>query len=144
MGYMREIPIKLASLNEYVNMCRSNRYMASAYKRKVEKEIGEYIATLPKFENPVQIDFLWVEKNNRRDYDNIAFGKKFILDALVKSGKLMDDNRKCVVGFTDSFGVGDRYMVILDIREVKIDDLRARNDSIDKLIEERIKVCETG
>lgn len=144
MGYIREIPIKLVSLNEYVNMCRSNRYMASAYKRKVERDIGEHIKTLPTFEKPVQIDFLWVEKNNRRDYDNIAFGKKFVLDALVKSGKFKDDNRKYVIGFTDSFAIGPDYKVVIDIREVEIADLRAEKGKADKLIDERTKVLQRG
>ena len=144
MGYIREIPIKLVSLNEYVNMCRSNRYMASSYKRKTEKEIGGYIETLPTFEKPVQIDFLWVEKNNRRDYDNIAFGKKFVLDALVKSGKFKDDNRKYVIGFTDSFAIGPEYKVVIDIREVEIADLRAEKKRNDKLIDERAKVLHSG
>lgn len=140
MGYVREIPIKLKSLNEYVTLCRGNRYSAAAYKRKVEAEIGEHIKTLPVFEKPVQIDFLWVEKNNRRDYDNVAFGKKFVLDALVKAGKFKDDDRKHVIGFTDSFAIGPDYKIVIDIREVEIADLRARKNKADKLIDERTKV----
>ncbi len=113
------IPIKFASLNEYVNMCRSNRYMASGYKKRVEQEISTYIEDLPRFEKPVELEFYWIEKNNRRDYDNIAFAKKFVLDALVRNGKLKDDNRKCVVGFTDRFGKGDETVLALTIREVE-------------------------
>lgn len=37
--------------------------------------------------------------------DNIAFAKKFILDALVKKGVLKDDGWKWVKGFTDEFFV---------------------------------------
>ena len=37
---------------------------------------------------------------------------------MVKCGKLKDDNRKCVTGFTDSFEYGSETKVILDIKEV--------------------------
>ena len=117
MMYEVLIPIKFASLNEYVNMCRTNRYMASNYKKKTEQEIAKYIEPLPRFTRPVKLEFLWIEKDNRRDYDNIAFAKKFVLDALVRYGKLKDDNRKCVVGFTDSFGKGGETALSLTIKE---------------------------
>ena len=74
---------------------------------------------LPIFNKPIKINFTWVEANKKRDLDNICFGKKFILDALVKLGKLKDDNRKCVIGFTDNFEIGTEYKVILEIEEVK-------------------------
>lgn len=112
-----EIPIKLPSLNEYINICRRNRYQAAAYKKNIEDQIGFYLISVPKFEKPIEITFHWIESNKRRDLDNIAFGKKFILDAMVKFGKLKDDNRKCVTGFKDEFSYGNETMVILDIEE---------------------------
>lgn len=110
-----EIKMKLPSLNDYVRACRSNRYQASKMKRDIEDDIGFFIARLPRFKNPIRIHFHWVEKNGRRDLDNIAFAKKFILDAMVKSGKLKDDNRRYVTGFTDSFEIGKETKVILYI-----------------------------
>ena len=114
-----EIPIKLPSLNEYINVCRRNRYQAAAYKKNIEDQIGFYLIGVPRFEKPIEITFHWIESNKRRDLDNIAFGKKFILDAMVKFGKLKDDNRKCVTGFKDEFSYGNEAMVILDIEEAK-------------------------
>ncbi len=119
--YKAEIPLKLISLNEYVNLCRCNRYASANYKKGIQEQITDYIKDLPTFHNPIHINFTWVEANKKRDYDNIAFGKKFILDALVKSGKLKDDNRKCVAGFTDAFQYSDKYKIILEIMEVKND-----------------------
>lgn len=113
-----EIKMKLPSLNEYINVCRANRYQAGAYKKDIERNISYYISHLPKLEKPVKVHFHWVEENKRRDYDNIAFSKKFILDALVKYGKLKDDNRKCVCAFTDTFEYGKQAKVILEIEEV--------------------------
>ena len=112
-----EIPAKLPSLNEYINACRSNRYAGAKMKKEVEDTISWYIQRLPRFTGPVFISFHWVEKTKRRDLDNVAFAKKFVLDALVKCGKLKDDNRNCVVGFEDSFEYGKENKVIVDIRE---------------------------
>lgn len=113
-----ELPIKLPSLNDYVKVCRTNKYKASNYKSKIEQEIGLYLVKMPKWDKPIKINFIWVEDNKRRDYDNIAFSKKFILDAMVKFGKLKNDNRKHVIGFRDDFLYGKQAKVILEIEEV--------------------------
>lgn len=115
------IGFRIPSLNDYIDVCRSNRFEAAKFKRNLEAGIAFYLRKLPKIEKPVKIHFHWIEANRRRDYDNIAFGKKFILDTLVKLGKLKDDNRKYVVGFSDTFELGDRAKVILYIEEVNND-----------------------
>lgn len=112
------IELKLPSLNEYINKCRTNRYGAAKFKKDIEESISVFTARLPEYDRPIKIHFHWIEENKRRDFDNVAFAKKFILDALVKSGKLKDDNRKCVTGFTDTFEYGNEAMVILEIEEV--------------------------
>lgn len=115
--YVIEIPMKLPSLNEYINKCRYNRYAGNYMKQQIQKDLSYYFKDLPEL-NKVKINFYWYEKNKRRDLDNICFGKKFILDALVNLGKLKDDNRKNVCGFTDSFYYGDDWKVILEIEEI--------------------------
>ena len=115
-----EIDLKLPSLNEYIRVCRTNRFQAAKFKRDVEEDISWFIKRLPKFDNPVTIDFHWIEENKRRDLDNICFAKKFILDALVKAGKLKNDNRRYVTAFNDSFSYGDRAKVILTIKELPV------------------------
>ena len=109
------IPFRLPSLNEYVNECRRNKFAGAKMKKQIENDIGLYIAKLPRFDAPVTIHFHWIEGNKRRDLDNIAFAKKFILDALVKQGKLKDDNRRCVTAFTDTFGYDKESRVILEV-----------------------------
>lgn len=86
-------------------------------KEKIQKDISFFIKDLPVFENPIIIHFLWIEENKRRDYDNVAFAKKFILDAMQEQGKLKNDDRKHVVGFSDEFGYGKPARVILRIDE---------------------------
>ena len=113
------IPLKLPSCNVYINECRKNKYAAAKMKSQIEFQIGLYLMKVPRYEKPVKIHFHWIEGNKRRDYDGICFGKKFILDALVKYGKLKDDNRKCVTAFTDSFEYSkdSSFKVILEIEE---------------------------
>ena len=112
------IPLKLPSCNDYINACRCNKYAAAKLKRDVENEIIFYINKLPTFKKAIKINFTCVESNTKRDLDGICFAKKFILDALVKCGKMKNDNRNYVVGFTDEFDYDKENKVILDIDEV--------------------------
>lgn len=119
MAFVRvEIPMKLPSLNEYIAQCNRNRYAGGNMKKQVQNDIGYFINSLPHFDKPIKIHFTWIEANKKRDLDNICFAKKFILDALQNCGKLKNDNRKWVTGFTDSFEYGKKYKVILEIEEV--------------------------
>ena len=86
-------------------------------KKNVEKDIGWYINLLPQYKNSIKIHFHWVEENKRRDLDNVCFAKKFILDSMVKAGKLKDDNRNFVTGFRDTFEYGKTSKVVLEIEE---------------------------
>ena len=81
------IPIRLPGLNEYVDVCRGNKYKAASFKRQVEDDCLIFIksALRGKTLTCVRISFLWVEPNKQRDKDNISFAKKFILDAFKSS-----------------------------------------------------------
>ena len=114
-----EIPFKLPSLNQYINECRKNRYAGANMKKTVERDIEWYINQLPQYKNPIKIHFHWIEGNKKRDLDNVCFAKKFILDSMVKAGKLKDDNRNYVVGFEDTFEYGKETKVILEIKEAQ-------------------------
>ena len=92
--------------------------MGANMKRNTQDGIAWFIAKLPKFERPVKIHFHWIEKTSKRDLDNVAFAKKFILDALVENGKLKDDSQKYVRGFADTFEKGKENEVIVTIEEV--------------------------
>ena len=113
-----EIPYKFPSFNEYVNECRKNKYAGAKMKKQIEEDIMWYINRLPEFNTSISIHFHWVEGNKKRDLDNVCFAKKFILDSMVKAGKLKDDNRNCVTGFTDTFEYAKESKVILEIEEV--------------------------
>ena len=120
--YRVEIPLKLPSCNEYINECRKNKYAGAKMKKEIEKIIGYYLTGIPKFKNPIKIKFHWIEGTKKRDLDGICFAKKFILDSMVKNGKLTDDNRRYVTAFTDTFEYSDTTKVILEIEEISKDD----------------------
>lgn len=119
MTYRIRIGMRLPSLNEYIDVCRSNPYKAAKFKRDIEDAIALFLIPLPRIQKPVQIHFHWIEENKKRDLDNIAFAKKFILDAMVKRGKLQDDNRRYVTAFYDTFEYAAESCVMLEIMEVE-------------------------
>lgn len=89
---------RLPGLNEIINACRRNRFMGAKQKEKATAHCGLQILALnvPKFTRPVLIRLHFVEPNRRRDQDNIQSGSKFILDALVRTGRLVNDSQKWV------------------------------------------------
>lgn len=123
MGIFKvEIEYKFPSFNQYVNECRKNKYAGGKMKKNIENDIMWYINKIPKFKNPIKIHFCWIEENKRRDLDNICYAKKFILDSMVKAGKLKDDNRNYVTAFTDTFEYGKTSKVILEIEEMETNE----------------------
>jgi hypothetical protein len=100
------IPGQLISLNEYIRLCRANKYSAAKKKKDIEDMIILNIKTqLKRFktEKKIFLEFYWYEKRRNRDPDNISFAKKFLLDSLVKSGTIPNDGWSNISGFTDQF-----------------------------------------
>lgn len=54
------------------------------------------------------VTFRWMEKNKRRDPDNIQFAQKFVLDSLVTRGILPDDGWDEIESLSHSFSVDAR------------------------------------
>ncbi len=90
MTYQFKIPFRLPTANEYINACRyrfGKNDKGNLLKHDIESKIRLVLigtkAThrIEKITEPVRIAFEW-HYNTRHDLDNIAFGKKFVLDAL--------------------------------------------------------------
>ena len=85
------IPFSLPGLNEYIEAERGHRQKGAKLKRDCQTSV---ILALRRqirtpLREPVVMHYLWVEKDRRRDKDNISsFGRKVIQDALVKMGAL--------------------------------------------------------
>lgn len=96
---------ELVDLNTYINKERGNRYAAATIKEEETRRVyWECKAQkLSRIDSPVFVACSWFCKNKRKDRDNIAFSKKFILDGLVKAGVLSNDGWDDIVGFQDAF-----------------------------------------
>ena len=82
---------------KYYSMQQSLIHLISYYvKRQNIEPIKDY---------PVHITFRWIMGNRRKDPDNVAAGKKFIVDALVLDGVLKGDEWKYISGFKDEFDI---------------------------------------
>lgn len=98
----------MPGLNEYIEAERSNRHKAAKMKRYWQSLCKTIIELKIKknLKEPIFICYHWVEKNRRRDKDNISsFGRKVFQDALVQSGKIKNDGWSNIEGFTDVFSV---------------------------------------
>lgn len=73
---------------------------------------------MQKVSGAVMLRFEWHERTKKRDADNIASAKKFILDALVKMRVLPDDSRKYVKGFTDVIVDDKADFVVVELIEI--------------------------
>lgn len=101
------VDIELPSLNEYVNQERANRFSAAKLKHHFTEICSLYTRAAMnegvQFPWPCQLKFTWYMKDKRKDPDNIAFAKKFILDGFQQCGFLENDNIKHITGFVDEF-----------------------------------------
>ena len=100
------LPGSLPGHNEYIKACRASKYAGAEMKKNVEELIQWQIKRqIRRKFTSVRLEFIWYEPNRKRDKDNIAFAKKFILDALQATGVISGDGWGQVVGFSDEFFV---------------------------------------
>jgi len=99
------IPGTLPQLNDVVRESKGHWSNYSESKKKTEKLIQTYIlkAKLKPIEGPVWFHFSWITKDYKCDADNIAFAKKYIIDALCSMKILKKDGRDTVKGWIDEF-----------------------------------------
>ena len=105
MRYEFEIPGTLPTLNEYVNRERANRYAAASMKKQAQKRIRECMENPPRFKGYVEVEISWYRPDMRCDKDNVAFAKKFILDALQEAGVIRKDSWKLCTPYDVGFMV---------------------------------------
>ena len=104
---------------------RRDRYQRM--KHQWTKTVAELARceSLPAMTARAWISFAWVEKDRRRDPDNVAAARKFVLDGLVKAGVLANDGQKQISGFLDTFHLaedGRSPGVLVELWEVNDED----------------------
>lgn len=114
------IPFALPGLNELIAAERQHRQKAAKLKREQQRAVEMCIRQQLRrpLREPVTMHYLWVEKDRRRDKDNVSsFGRKIIQDALVSVHALQNDGWTDIDGFTDAFAVDKkrpRVEVVID------------------------------
>lgn len=125
----------LPALNDYIAAMNLGRHAGNDMKAEAVRSVGWFarqeVQQRPIWSYPLRITFTWVESNRRRDKDNIAFAKKFILDALQPFhqklnpygvGIIDGDGWKHIDGFDDRFAVDAKNPRI----EILIEEARAK------------------
>jgi hypothetical protein len=97
---------ELTDLNTYINKERGNKYGGAGIKKRETLKCMRYFLGKKKINQPISLSFAWYVKNKRKDPDNIAFAKKFILDGMVAAKIIKNDGFKNI----HSFG-GDKFFV---------------------------------
>ena len=101
---------EIIAANRVMAKTRTGRFIAyTENKRKVEEWIAlclldQKLCCLESFD----AYFHWVEKNARRDPDNVAAGCKFIFDSLVRNAFITGDRAANVLSITHKFSVDAR------------------------------------
>ena len=122
MKYKFTIEQRLPSLNDYVDVCRFNKYQAASFKRNIDSLISYEILSQLKGLNvnkQVYVHIKFIEENKKRDIDNIYSASKYILDALVKMKVLKDDSPRYVKDIFYSHEYAKVSKVIVELEEVE-------------------------
>lgn len=99
--------MQLPGLNEIIDAAKSHWSVYREMKRTYEQAVAWSAKQIQPFERAF-LDIAWYEPNMKRDTDNIAAGKKFLLDGLQTAGKIENDGWKQIAGFSDTFAVDKR------------------------------------
>lgn len=111
------IDYKFENINAYINKCRTNYSYANKIKQK-ETELSKYefnkIPEIKKY--PIELIFTWHIKTTTSDLD----GKlpKNIIDGLVRSGKIINDNVKYIQKITHIYKKDIKECVEVEIKPI--------------------------
>ena len=111
------IPGRLMSLNEYDVDARANRLKVARDKKSMMLVAALAIreAAIRQIDGPVDICIRWIEPTRRRDWDNVTFAKKAILDDLQKENVIPSDSSKRIPEPTIDLGSYDRLKPRIEV-----------------------------
>ncbi len=113
------VPGPLPGLNELIEAAKGAAGRGARYA-KLKRQWTETVWALAlsarihrpgPFDRPVVLTFDWIEKDRRRDPDNVAAGgRKLILDGLVTAGVLKGDGWRWIRSWHDRWRVADEVV----------------------------------
>lgn len=94
---------KLPTLNDYTNNNRTHWAAGAAAKKKATLAVATACKDVEVLRSKAfRLHYNW-HTSTKHDLDNIAFAQKFVQDGLKMAGKIPDDSRKYVKGFSHDF-----------------------------------------
>lgn len=109
---------KFKSMNDYIRQCRTNYYIANKTKQQETMLSALAFAKIQPIKNfPIELTFYWHIKTKTSDLDGRL--AKNIIDGLVRSKRIPDDNVKYIQKITHIY-IGDTQdYVEVEIKEMK-------------------------
>jgi len=111
------IKYKFESINSYINKCRTNYHIANKLKQK-ETELSALafskIPVIKKF--PIKLTFYWHMKSKVADLDGRL--PKNIIDGLVRSKRIPDDNVKYIQEIVHKYIEDKEDYVVIELEEL--------------------------
>ena len=109
----------IPTANEMINIERRNKYLAAKLKATTERDlIRELIASLTTkhevTQYPIHMTYTWHRKNKRTDPSNVAWGTKYVEDALQRAGVLRNDGPREIASITHQYvyGADENYVEV--------------------------------
>lgn len=112
------IPGPLPGMNEIIDAAKTFRNIPSKNIRRPYNRLYKYTEFKEKWNTYIKarigksepmkkiwINFIWIEPDRKRDPDNIAAAKKFILDGMILAGLIKNDGWNEIAGWIDRFHV---------------------------------------
>jgi Holliday junction resolvase RusA-like endonuclease len=96
---------KLPTLNDYTNRNRTHWAAGAADKKRATALAAAACKAIAIPQgSKIKLHYNW-HTSTRHDLDNLVFAQKFCQDGLVSAGKIPDDSRKYIIGFTHDFTI---------------------------------------
>ena len=96
------VPGELPGLNTIIEEAKSHHMAYANLKEEYTEKVAWKAKSLPEFKK-VYLNITYYCANRRRDPDNIAAGKKFLIDGLVEADVLENDGWNQVKGWNENF-----------------------------------------
>lgn len=111
------IDYKFESINEYINKCRTNVYVANKIKQQETNLSALAFSRIPKITKyPIRLVFRWHIKSKIADLDGRL--PKNIIDGLVKAKKIPNDNVKYIQEIVHTYIEDKKDYVEIELEEL--------------------------
>ena len=111
------IDYKFDSVNEYIGKCRANYHYANKVKQQETNLSALMFYKLPKIEKyPIRLIFRWHMKSKTADLDGRL--PKNIIDGLVRTKKIPDDNVKYIQEIVHKYVPDKKDYVEIELEEI--------------------------